>query len=83
MKKEYLVYKLSDEVKEACKIPREAFTKYGVKRGLRNEDGSGVLVGLTNIGNVIGYDRSEDGKLTPCPGRLYYRGYELDDLVSP
>lgn len=83
MKKEYLVYKLSDEVKEVCKIPREAFTKYGVKRGLRNEDGSGVLVGLTNIGNVIGYDRSEDGKLTPCPGRLYYRGYELDDLVSP
>ena len=47
MKKEYLVYKLSDEVKDACKIPQEAFTKYGVKRGLRNEDGSGVLVGLT------------------------------------
>lgn len=67
MKKEYLVYKLSDEVKEACKIPREAFTKYGVKRGLRNEDGSGVLVGLTNIGNVIGYDRAEDGSLRPCP----------------
>ena len=83
MKKEYLVYKLSDEVKEACKIPREAFTKYGVKRGLRNEDGSGVLVGLTNIGNVIGYDRAADGTLQPCPGRLYYRGYELDDLVSP
>ncbi len=83
MKKEYLVYKLSDEVKDACKIPQEAFTKYGVKRGLRNEDGSGVLVGLTNIGNVIGYDRAEDGTLKPCPGRLYYRGYELDDLVSP
>lgn len=83
MKKEYLVYKLSDEVKDACKIPQEAFTKYGVKRGLRNEDGSGVLVGLTNIGNVIGYDRSEDGTLKPCQGRLYYRGYELDDLVSP
>ena len=83
MKKEYLVYKLSDEVKDACKIPQEAFTKYGVKRGLRNEDGSGVLVGLTNIGNVIGYDRAEDGTLKPCHGRLYYRGYELDDLVSP
>ena len=54
-----------------------------MKRGLRNEDGSGVLVGLTNIGNVIGYDRAEDGTLKPCPGRLYYRGYELDDLVSP
>lgn len=83
MKKEYLVYKLSDEVKDACKIPQEAFTKYGVKRGLRNEDGSGVLVGLTNIGNVIGYDRAEDGTLKPCQGHLYYRGYELDDLVSP
>ena len=57
MKKEYLIYKLSDEVKNSCKIDREAFTKYGVKRGLRNEDGSGVLVGLTNIGNVVGYER--------------------------
>ncbi len=83
MKKEYLVYKLSDEVKDACKIPHEAFSKYGVKRGLRNEDGSGVLVGLTNIGNVIGYDRDADGSLKACNGRLYYRGYELDDIVSP
>lgn len=83
MNKEYLVYKLSDEVKESCKIPREAFAQYGVKRGLRNEDGSGVLVGLTNIGNVIGYERGGDGVLHPCPGRLYYRGYELDDLVAP
>ena len=83
MRKEYLIYKLSDEVKNSCKIPREAFTKYGVKRGLRNEDGTGVLVGLTNIGNVVGYERNDDGSLRPCPGRLYYRGYELDDLVSP
>ena len=83
MRKEYLIYKLSDEVKNSCKIPREAFTKYGVKRGLRNEDGTGVLVGLTNIGNVVGYERNDDGSLCPCPGRLYYRGYELDDLVSP
>ncbi len=83
MKKEYLIYKLSDSVKEACKIPADAFTKYGVKRGLRNEDGTGVLVGLTNIGNVIGYERLDDGTLKPCPGKLYYRGYELDDLVTP
>ena len=83
MKKEYLIYKLSDEVKNTCKIPQEAFQKFGVKRGLRNEDGSGVLVGLTNIGNVVGYERGNDGKLKPCPGELYYRGYELDDLVSP
>ena len=83
MKKEYLIYKLSDEVKNSCKIPREAFGQYGVKRGLRNEDGSGVLVGLTNIGNVIGYERDEQGVLKPSLGKLYYRGYELNDLVEP
>ena len=83
MKKEYLIYKLSDQVKSTCKIDNELFSRYGVKRGLRNEDGSGVLVGLTNIGNVVGYDRDEDGNLLPAEGKLYYRGYELNDLVSP
>lgn len=83
MKKEYLIYKLSDEVKNSCKIPNELFPKYGVKRGLRNEDGSGVLVGLTKIGNVVGYERDTDGNLVPTEGKLYYRGYELDDLMSP
>ncbi len=83
MNKEYLIYKLSDQVKNSCKIDNELFQKYNVKRGLRNEDGSGVLVGLTNIGNVVGYERDEDGKLQPTEGKLFYRGYELDDLVSP
>ena len=83
MKKEYLIYKLSDTVKCSCRIDNELFTKFGVKRGLRNEDGSGVLVGLTNIGNVVGYARDKDGKLLPTEGKLFYRGYELDDLVTP
>ena len=83
MNKEYLIYKLSDQVKNSCKIDNELFQKYNVKRGLRNEDGSGVLVGLTNIGNVVGYERDENGKLQPTEGKLFYRGYELDDLVSP
>ncbi len=83
MKKEYLIYKLSDEVKNTCKIPLEAFTEHGVKRGLRNENGSGVLVGLTNIGNVVGYDRDDNGTLIPTQGKLFYRGYELNDLVEP
>lgn len=83
MKKEYLLYKLSDEVKTSCKIDNELFSKYNVKRGLRNEDGSGVLVGLTNIGNVVGYDRDENGKPIPTEGKLFYRGYELDDIVTP
>ncbi len=83
MNKDYLIYKLSDEVKNSSKIPREAFQQYGVKRGLRNEDGTGVLVGLTHIGNVVGYKRDEEGNVLPCPGQLFYRGYELSDLVSP
>ena len=78
-----MIYKLSDEVKNSCKIDNELFTKYGVKRGLRNEDGSGVLVGLTNIGNVVGYESDKDGKPMPTEGKLYYRGYELDQLVAP
>ena len=44
MKKEYIVYKLSECAKQACRIDNELFTKYNVKRGLRNEDGTGVLV---------------------------------------
>jgi citrate synthase len=48
---------------------------------LRNEDGTGVLVGLTNIGNVVGYERKDDGSIEPIEGKLYFRGYEVKDLV--
>ena len=83
MEKEYLTYKLADKIKSTSKIDSRLFKEYGVKRGLRNEDGSGVLVGLTNIGNVVGYQRQEDGSLRPVDGKLFYRGYELKDLVAP
>ena len=53
MKKEYIIYKLSDEMKSCIKIDAELFRQLDVKRGLRNEDGTGVLVGLTNVGNVV------------------------------
>ena len=59
------------------------YAQHDVKRGLRNEDGTGVLVGLTNVGNVVGYERNSDGTLTPIEGKLYYRGYEISDLVNP
>jgi citrate synthase len=81
MKKEYLIYKLSESVKTTCKIDNELFGKYNVKRGLRNEDGSGVLVGLTQIGNVVGYERMPEGGLKAIPGKLYYRGYDVEDIV--
>ena len=64
MKKEYIIYKLSDASKEACKIDNELFPMYNVKRGLRNEDGTGVLVGLTKVGNVVGYERLPEGGLS-------------------
>lgn len=80
-KKEYLIYKLSDEMKKSTKMDAELFKKLDVKRGLRNDDGTGVLVGLTNIGNVVGYKRDEAGKITPVEGKLYFRGYEVTDLV--
>lgn len=78
----YLIYKLSDLMKRCTKIDAELFRKMDVKRGLRNEDGTGVLVGLTNIGNVVGYERQLDGTLLPIDGKLYLRGYEISDLVN-
>ena len=50
----------------------------GVKRGLRNLDGTGVLAGITNVSNVIGYDKKPDGTIAPIPGRLVYRGIDID-----
>jgi len=57
------------------------FTKYEVKRGLRNNDGTGVLVGLTQIGDVHGYIVDEKERV-PVEGRLRYRGIELKELVG-
>jgi citrate synthase len=81
MKKEYLIYKLSESVKRTCRIDTDLFAKYNVKRGLRNDDGSGVLVGLTQIGNVVGYERLPEGGLKAIPGKLFYRGYDVEDIV--
>lgn len=62
-------------------INPELYEKYDVKRGLRNSNGTGVLVGLTNIGDVVGYE-VQDGKKVAIPGRLVYRGYNVEDLIS-
>ncbi|MDD6484275.1 MAG: citrate/2-methylcitrate synthase [Clostridiales bacterium] len=61
-------------------FPRDTFKKYGVKRGLRNDDGTGVIAGLTSIGAVIGY-YMKDGEKMPTEGKLKYRGYDIQDLV--
>ncbi len=70
-----------DAVLDNTKIAPEAYNNYKVKRGLRNSDGTGVLAGLTNIGNVHGYVVSEDEK-TADEGRLRYRGINVAEIVA-
>jgi citrate synthase len=73
--------RLETQVKASCQIDTELFEQYDVKRGLRNKDGTGVLVGLTNIGDVVGY-KKEDGKVVAIPGRLLYRGIDIEDITA-
>lgn len=63
------------------KIDPIFYEKYNVKRGLRNDDGTGVLVGLTEVGEVFSYIM-DDGERVPTEGRLFYRGIEINDLVN-
>ncbi|WP_306700404.1 citrate/2-methylcitrate synthase, partial [Treponema endosymbiont of Eucomonympha sp.] len=62
------------------KIDPSFYQTYDVKRGLRYSDGRGVLVGLTRIGDVVGYE-VRNGEKIAVPGRLLYRGYDIEDLV--
>ena len=69
------------KVRKVDWIDPALYRKFGVKRGLRNDNGTGVLVGLTTIGNVHGYVMNE-GEKQPVPGELYYRGINVKDLVD-
>ena len=73
--------KQAEKAREADYIDPALYAKYGVKRGLRNDNGSGVLVGLTTIGNVHGYVMDE-GERKAIPGELYYRGINVKDIVQ-
>ena len=63
------------------KIDPSVYERYGVKRGLRNADGTGVMAGITQIGNVRGY-YIEDGEKVPMDGQLIYRGINVQDLIG-
>ena len=76
-----IVKHLSESVVKASKIEPGLFEKYSVKRGLRNADHSGVLVGLTNVGDVVGYQKTGD-VLEPIDGKLIYRGINVEALVQ-
>jgi citrate synthase len=62
-------------------VDPKLYVEYDVKRGLRDQSGSGVLAGLTRIGDVLGTTLVGD-QITPAPGRLLYRGIEIEDLVD-
>ena len=86
--KEYSLFEVTPEIEHFAKvceeknaINKELYTKYEVKRGLRDLNGKGVLAGLTNISDVCA-TKVVDGKEVPCAGNLYYRGYNIKDLVK-
>lgn len=76
-----IIKKISETIKTTTLIDPELFNVYNVKRGLRNEDHTGVVVGLTKVGDVVGYERNEDGSLKAIPGKLMYRGISLEEIV--
>lgn len=73
--------KLCDEFRKYNRIDPQLYEAYHVKRGLRNEDGTGVMAGLTLICNVHGYIMNEGDKV-PIPGELVYRGISIQDIVE-
>lgn len=72
---------LSELCEKSNEIDKELYVKYDVKRGLRDLNGRGVLAGLTNISDVCA-SKEVDGVRVPIPGNLYYRGYNIKDLVN-
>ena len=72
---------LSHKVDEFSQVDPTLYTKYDVKRGLRNANGTGVLVGLTTVGNVNSYIIENDEKVA-IPGKLSYRGIEIRDIIA-
>lgn len=73
---------LCEKYREHNHIDIEECEKLGVKRGLRNTDGTGVLAGLTNVADVIGYKRDENNVIVPIDGDLLYRGISIKDIAK-
>ncbi len=75
------IHSLAQSMTQNSIIDPNLYSKYDVKRGLRDLDGKGVLTGLTDI-STIKQNKLVDGKLVPCDGELYYRGYNITDIIS-
>ena len=75
------IQSLAELCKKNSSINPELYTKYEVKRGLRDINGKGVLTGLTEIAEVKSYT-IDDGEMVPCDGKLYYRGIDIEEMVG-
>ena len=75
------LHKLSDKLLKNTVIDQDLYAKFDVKRGLRDIDGKGVRTGLTDISEIL-QNKVVDGKTVPADGRLYYRGYNIRDIVD-
>ena len=71
----------SKYIKEDNKIEKKSYHEYNIKHGLRNDDGTGVLVGITHIAEVVGYDVIDE-KRVPKEGELFYRGINVDEIIE-
>ncbi len=75
------IIKYAEICRENTNFDPALYTKYNVKRGLRDLDGKGVLTGLTEI-SEIRQNKIVDGKTVPCDGKLFYRGYNVEDIIA-
>ena len=75
------ILKYSDYCTGNCRIEPQLYIEHKVNRGLRDLNGKGVLTGLTEISEIIS-KKEVDGEEVPCPGKLYYRGYDVESLVE-
>ena len=71
---------LAQQCVSNSRIDPELYTRFDVKRGLRDLNGKGVLTGLTNISEIVS-SKEVDGKSVPCEGKLYFRGYDVEELI--
>ncbi len=72
---------LCGDIRNAYTIDSDQYKNHAIKRGLRNDDGTGVMAGVTRIGSVQGY-YMQDGGRVPIPGKLYYRGIDVEDIIA-
>ena len=76
------ILSLKDQWEQASHIDPRLYREYNVKRGLRDEDGRGVLTGLTRVAEIQSYDVLEDESIAPIDGTLYYRGIDVREIVK-